>query len=136
VTVGLIWHSGQCLQSSKGALTQCETIPLDKSGRLCGASGAPVGQGIRTTAFAEETVVYESQRVMTPKKLDFEQALLLAYGIINGLGAVTNTAKVSVGSRVLVIGASGVGLNSIQGWAVRCASGYCSGSFGRTTASG
>jgi Zn-dependent alcohol dehydrogenase len=43
----------------------------------------------------------------------------LACGVITGLGAVTNTAKIPSGSSVVVIGTGGVGLNSIQG-AVLC----------------
>jgi Zn-dependent alcohol dehydrogenase len=42
-------------------------------------------------------------------------ASLLACGVITGMGAVTNTAQVSTGSTVVVIGAGGVGLNAIQG---------------------
>jgi S-(hydroxymethyl)glutathione dehydrogenase / alcohol dehydrogenase len=116
VIVSLIRHCGQCFHCSRGEPTQCETkFPLDQSGRLRDASGAPVGQGIRTAAFAEETVVHESQCVVIPKSVGFEQASLLACGVITGLGAVTNTAKVPVGSSVVVIGTGGVGLNSIQG---------------------
>jgi S-(hydroxymethyl)glutathione dehydrogenase/alcohol dehydrogenase len=70
---------------------------------------------VRTAAFAEATAVHENQCVVIPKDLGFEQASLLACGVITGLGAVTNTAKVPVGSSVVVIGTGGVGLNSIQG---------------------
>jgi len=41
-----------------------------------------------------------------------ESASLLACGVITGLGAVVNTAKVPSGSSVVVIGTGGVGLNS------------------------
>ncbi len=116
VIVSLIRHCGQCFQCARGAPTQCETrFPLDTPGRLKDASGTPVAQGIRTGAFAEHTVVHESQCVVMPKDLGFEQASLLACGVITGLGAVTNTAKVPVGSSVVVIGTGGVGLNAVQG---------------------
>jgi S-(hydroxymethyl)glutathione dehydrogenase/alcohol dehydrogenase len=49
-------------------------------------------------------------------------ASLLACGVITGMGAVTNTAQVSTGSTVVVIGAGGVGLNAIQGAAIAGAS--------------
>jgi S-(hydroxymethyl)glutathione dehydrogenase / alcohol dehydrogenase len=116
VIVSLIRHCGQCFYCSRGEPTQCEaSFPLDTPGRIRDASGHPVAQGIQTGAFAEQVVVHESQCVVIPKGLGFEQASLLACGVITGLGAVTNTAKVPVGSSVVVIGTGGVGLNGIQG---------------------
>jgi S-(hydroxymethyl)glutathione dehydrogenase / alcohol dehydrogenase len=116
VIVSLIRHCGQCFHCSRGEPTQCETqFPLDVPGRIRDTAGSPIKQGIRTAAFAEQTVVHESQCVVMPKDLGFEQASLLACGVVTGLGAVTNTAKVPVGSSVVVIGTGGVGLNSIQG---------------------
>ncbi len=53
-------------------------------------------------------------------KLD--SASLIACGVITGLGAVVNTAGVRAGSSVVVIGAGGVGLNSVQGAALAGAS--------------
>ena len=47
-----------------------------------------------------------------------ESACLLACGVITGLGAVTNTAKVEPGADVIVIGTGGVGLNAVQGAAL------------------
>jgi len=43
---------------------------------------------------------------------------LLACGVITGVGAVANTARIEAGSTVVVIGGGGVGLNSIQGAAL------------------
>ncbi len=72
-------------------------------------------QGLRTGAFAEYVVVDQSQAVTIPKDLPLDCASLLACGVITGLGAVVNTAKVPSGSSVVVIGTGGVGLNSVQG---------------------
>ncbi len=47
-----------------------------------------------------------------------ECAALLSCGVITGLGAVVNTARVPMGSSVVVIGTGGVGLNSVQGAAL------------------
>jgi len=60
-------------------------------------------------------VADQSQAVAIPKDLPLDSASLLACGVITGLGAVTNTAKVPSGSSVAVIGTGGVGLNSVQG---------------------
>ena len=40
---------------------------------------------------------------------------MLACGVITGVGAVVNAAKLTAGQDVVVIGAGGVGLNAIQG---------------------
>jgi Zn-dependent alcohol dehydrogenase len=47
--------------------------------------------------------------------LNFETASLLACGVITGIGAVVNAAKLRPGQDAVVIGAGGVGLNAIQG---------------------
>jgi S-(hydroxymethyl)glutathione dehydrogenase/alcohol dehydrogenase len=44
-----------------------------------------------------------------------EVACLVGCSVMTGVGAVSNTAKIPVGSTVAVVGAGGVGLNIIQG---------------------
>jgi Zn-dependent alcohol dehydrogenase len=72
-------------------------------------------QGIRTAGFAERTIVDQSQLVPIADDIPLDSASLLACGVITGLGAVVNTAQVEPGRSVVVIGAGGVGLNSVQG---------------------
>jgi Zn-dependent alcohol dehydrogenase len=74
-----------------------------------------VVQGLRTAAFAEYAVVDQSQVVKIPASLPFDRACLLACGVVTGVGAVINTVHVEPGSSVVVIGAGGVGLNTVQG---------------------
>ena len=52
---------------------------------------------------------------MIPKDVPLDSASLLSCGVITGLGAVVNTAKVPPRASVVVIGTGGVGLNSVQG---------------------
>ena len=59
---------------------------------------------------------------MIPKDLPLDVASLIACGVITGMGAVVNTAKVHAGASVVVIGCGGVGLNSVQGARVAGAS--------------
>jgi len=47
--------------------------------------------------------------------MPLESGALLACGVITGVGAVLNRAQVEPGSSVVVIGAGGVGINSVQG---------------------
>ena len=86
---------------------------------------APFRQGDRKVlqfanigAFTEQTVVKARQAVPINKDVPFEVASLLGCGVITGVGAVFNRAKVTHGQSVLVIGVGGIGLNVIQGAAL------------------
>ncbi len=116
VVVTLIRSCGHCRGCSRGMPVTCETtFPLDAKSPLTSKSGEPIVQAMRTGSFAEYVVVHESQVVVISKDIKAASASLLACGVITGFGAVTNTAKVEAGSHVVVIGAGGVGLNSVQG---------------------
>jgi Zn-dependent alcohol dehydrogenase len=116
VVVSLLTACGRCPDCLVGASHLCKTaLPHMVDGRLHTSDGQPIITGIRTAAFAEYTVVHETQLVTIPPEIPFDAASLLACGVITGWGAVVNTARVSPGSSVIVIGAGGVGLNAVQG---------------------
>ena len=77
--------------------------------------GNTIQQVMNCGAFAEKVVVDQSQIVKLNTDLNFATASLLACGVITGIGAVVNAAKLRPGQDVVVIGAGGVGLNAIQG---------------------
>lgn len=66
-------------------------------------------------SFAEYTVVAEAMCVKIAPDAPFDAMCLLACGVVTGVGAVLNVARVTPGSSVLVVGCGGVGLNVIQG---------------------
>lgn len=82
---------------------------------ITGPDGTPYVQGLRTGAFAERVVVPVSQVVGIPAGIPLDAASLLSCGVITGVGAVVNTARLRPGQTAVVIGAGGVGLNAIQG---------------------
>ena len=119
VLVTLIRACGHCLSCASGRPTNCE-LPYDRTrGPLSTADGGLLEHGMATATFAESAVVDQSQIVRIPDEISMDVASLLSCGVITGVGAVTNTAKVRPGASVVVIGAGGVGLNTIQG-AVIC----------------
>jgi len=65
--------------------------------------------------FAEAMVVHEASVVPVQTGLADEQLALLGCGVTTGLGAALNTAAVTPGSSVVVIGCGGVGQSVIQG---------------------
>ncbi len=119
VLVTLIRACGCCPSCATGVPTNCES-PYDRTGGpLSTLDGGLLEHGMATAAFAESVVVDQSQIVGIPEKMEMDVASLLSCGVITGVGAATNTARVRPGSSVVVIGAGGVGLNTIQG-AVIC----------------
>ena len=65
--------------------------------------------------FAEELVLPADGAVKIAEDIPYEIAALVACGVMTGVGAVINTAKVEPGSTVLVTGCGGVGISVIQG---------------------
>lgn len=116
VIVTLIRSCGTCGTCASGHPTSCEDS-YDRVGqspvRL--ADGTVAEHGMQTSAFAEQVVVDTSQLAKIPADFPMDVASLLSCGVITGLGAVVNSAKVPPGASVAVIGAGGVGLNTIQG---------------------
>ncbi len=116
VVVTLVRSCGGCPCCMQGYYGSCEaTFALDEQTPLRAADGTEIVHGLRTGAFAEYAVVESSQAVAIDKNVPMASAAVLACGVITGLGAVVNTAKVRVGSSVVVTGTGGVGLNAVQG---------------------
>jgi S-(hydroxymethyl)glutathione dehydrogenase/alcohol dehydrogenase len=72
----------------------------------------PVFQGPGTATFAEETVV---QGVAAVKVGKDTPASLIGCGVMTGVGAVINTARVKPGSSCVVVGCGGIGISTIMG---------------------
>jgi S-(hydroxymethyl)glutathione dehydrogenase/alcohol dehydrogenase len=119
VVVSLLRACGRCFYCTVGSPNNCTAeFPLDRESRLRNKQGVTLAHGLYTAGFAEYTVVDQSQVIKIPEQVDFDCACLLACGVVTGLGAVVNTARVEVGSSVVVIGVGGVGLNCVQGAAL------------------
>ena len=115
VVVTLIRSCGGCPSCSGGHPYSCETGYDGDQGPLKTAAGGKLHQAMACGAFAERVVVDQSQVVIVPDDVALDAASLLACGVITGIGAVVNAARVRAGEDVVVIGAGGVGLNAIQG---------------------
>ena len=86
---------------------------MDGTSRLRLADGTTVKHGLRTSCFAERTVVAAGGAVPLPRELPLWQAALLGCGVVTGMGAVRNAAGVRPGDSVAVIGCGGVGLQVV-----------------------
>ena len=109
---------GHCEYCLSGRPVLCDRQGLergdDQPPRLSW-DGAPIHQFLRLSAFAEMMLVHENTLVKIRDEMPLDRAALIGCAVTTGLGAVFNTAKVTPGSTVAVIGCGGVGLNSVQG---------------------
>ena len=115
VLVTLIRSCGACINCCNGLLTRCEAPGDPADSPFAAGDGSPLLQGLATGAFAERTVVDQTQIASIPESISADAACLLSCGVITGVGAAVNTARIPPGATVAVIGAGGVGLNAIQG---------------------
>ena len=120
--VAMTGPCGRCPHCRAGRFARCTGptrgsimgLMTDGSIRLR-VDGAPARPFIGVGAFAEYVVVNEPMVVPIPEEIPLDVASLLACGVITGVGAVINSARVEPGSSVAVIGCGGVGLNVVQG---------------------
>jgi S-(hydroxymethyl)glutathione dehydrogenase / alcohol dehydrogenase len=98
-------HSNHCELKAVVSRTPRFTLPDGRPApALCGCG-----------TFAEAMVVDEASVVAVQTDLPDEQLALLGCGVTTGVGAALNTAAVTAGSSVAVIGCGGVGQSVVQG---------------------
>jgi len=117
VVLSTLGNCGSCGPCDLGKPTHCRQS-YGRLRRPYRRAGAKVFQFANAGVFAEYTVVKATQAVAIDKTVPFEVASLIGCGVITGVGAVWNRAKVAHGQSALVIGVGGIGLNVIQGLAL------------------
>lgn len=115
VVVTLIRACGTCASCAGGKPTICETPYDGDKGPIRTLADTKLHQAMACGAFAEKVVVDQKQLVRISADIAKDAASLIACGVITGVGAVVNAARLRAGQDVVVIGAGGVGLNAIQG---------------------
>ena len=110
---------GTCPQCVTGHPNLCENtdvkMPPGVSRRLTWKGGELMNQFLNLSSFAEQMLVHENAIVKIRNDMPLELAALVGCGVITGYGAVVNTAKVTAGETVAVIGCGGVGMAAING---------------------
>ncbi|MDQ2917277.1 MAG: zinc-dependent alcohol dehydrogenase family protein [Pseudomonadota bacterium] len=111
---------GHCLPCMEGRPALCEPgAAANGAGTLLGGAhrlhrdGAPIHHHLGVSAFAQYAVMSQYSCIKVDASLPFDEAALFGCAVLTGVGAVINTAKVSAGSAVAVVGLGGVGLNSL-----------------------
>ena len=95
--------------------TQGQGLMPDGTSRFTTLDGDPILHYMGCSTFANHTVVPEIALAKVRKDAPFDKICYIGCGVTTGIGAVINTAKAEIGSRAIVFGLGGIGLNVIQG---------------------
>lgn len=113
---------GHCSPCAEGRPALCEpgakangAGTLLSGARRIRLNGAPVNHHLGVSAFGEHAVVSRRSLVKIDRDFPLEKAALFGCGVLTGVGAVVNTAAISPGETVAVIGLGGVGLSAVLG---------------------
>src|SRR3989442_3288606 len=116
VVLSTLDHCGRCSACEVGRPTECRNAPRPKDARPFTLHGGKEGyQFANASAFAERTVVREQCAIAIDARVPFDRAALIGCGIMTGVGAVLNRARVETGASMAVFGLGGIGLSCVQG---------------------
>jgi S-(hydroxymethyl)mycothiol dehydrogenase len=112
----LNWRAvcGQCRACKRGRPWYCFSTH-NAAQKMTLADGTPLSAALGIGAFAERTLVAAGQCTKVDPAVPAEVAGLLGCGVMAGLGAAINTAPVTLGDSVAVIGCGGVGNGAVLG---------------------
>jgi S-(hydroxymethyl)glutathione dehydrogenase/alcohol dehydrogenase len=94
--------------------TQGQGLMPDGTSRFS-IGGKPIHHYMGCSTFANYTVLPEIAVAKVRKDAPFDKICYIGCGVTTGVGAVAFDAKVEPGSKVVVFGLGGIGLNVIQG---------------------
>jgi Zn-dependent alcohol dehydrogenase len=116
VILSTLAHCGRCVACEVGRPTECRNAPSPKDARPFTLDGGQEGyQFANASAFTERTVVREQCAIAIDPRVPFDRAALIGCGIMTGVGAVLNRARVETGASMAVFGLGGIGLSCVQG---------------------
>ena len=122
VVVVFVPSCGHCAPCAEGRPALCEPgAAANGAGTLLSGArrltrdGSPLNHHLGCSVFAEYATVSRHSIVKIDPSIPLDHAALFGCAVLTGVGAVVNTAKVSVGSSVAVIGLGGVGLAALIG---------------------
>src|SRR5438876_11674487 len=113
---------GTCPQCVTGHPNLCENtevkMPPGQSRRMSWKGGELMNQFLNLSSFGEQMLVHENSMVKIDDDIPLDRGALVGCGVMTGVGAVFNAAKVEPGATVAVIGCGGVGLSAVNGAAL------------------
>lgn len=123
--VVLSWnpHCGQCFYCDRDLPILCEqylakgaqAVHFDGQSKARLPDGREVKHLMFLGAFAEYCIVPAQQAICVSRDLPFDRACLIGCGVMTGVGAALNIARIGHADTVMVIGCGAVGLSAVQG---------------------
>lgn len=115
-------NCGHCLPCAEGRPALCEPGAeangagwLSGGGSRLGPADALIHHHLGVSAFADHAVVSRRSLVPVPRDIPLVEAALFGCAVLTGVGAVVNTARMTMGSTAAVVGLGGVGLAALLG---------------------
>jgi S-(hydroxymethyl)glutathione dehydrogenase / alcohol dehydrogenase len=116
-------HCGHCFYCDRDLPILCEdylakgprAVAFDGSSKARLADGRELGHLMFLGAFGEYCTVDEQQAIPVPREIPFDRACLIGCGVMTGVGAALNLARIGRADTVMVIGCGAVGLSAVQG---------------------
>ncbi|MFB5191294.1 zinc-dependent alcohol dehydrogenase family protein [Alicyclobacillus fastidiosus] len=122
VVCAFVPSCGHCLPCQEGRPALCEPgAAANGAGTLLSGAhrlhlgGRQIQHHLGVSGFAEYAVIARNSLVKVDSDVPFDEVAIFGCAIMTGVGAVVNTAKVTVGSSVAVVGLGGVGLSALLG---------------------
>jgi S-(hydroxymethyl)glutathione dehydrogenase/alcohol dehydrogenase len=126
VLLTFIPSCGQCRWCSTGLGFLCDRganilagPQLDGTFRMHTQEGQDAGQFCLISTFSEYTVVPEASIVPLAEDMDMTKVCIVGCSVPTGFGSAVNSADVQPGETVVIFGIGGVGINAVQGAAVK-----------------
>lgn len=129
VVLNAIYPCGECYFCQRGEHSICahatqalitHALPDGETG--LSRQGRRVLRGVGVGALAEYVVAPAASAVKIDPDIPLDLACVTGCAVRTGVGAVLNTARVVEGATVLILGAGGVGLSTVQGARLAAAS--------------
>jgi S-(hydroxymethyl)glutathione dehydrogenase/alcohol dehydrogenase len=123
--VVLSWNPncGHCFYCDRGFPILCEdylakgprAVGFDGNSKARLLDGRKLGHLMFLGAFGEYCIVSEQQAIPVAREIPFDRACLIGCGVMTGVGAALNIARIGHADTVMIIGCGAVGLSAVQG---------------------
>jgi S-(hydroxymethyl)glutathione dehydrogenase/alcohol dehydrogenase len=123
--VVLSWnpHCGHCFYCDRNLPILCEdylakgpqAVQFDGACKARLAGGGELKHLMFLGAFGEYCIVQDQQAVPVPREIAFDRACLIGCGVMTGVGAALNVARIGRADTVMIVGCGAVGLSAVQG---------------------
>jgi len=116
-------HCGHCFYCDRDLPILCEeylargpqAVQFDGRSKARLQSGEDLRHLMFLGAFGEYCVVQDQQAIAVPKDIPADRACLVGCGVMTGVGAALNVARVGRADAIMVVGCGAVGLAAVQG---------------------